>query len=414
MTKLLKKFIHDKSGVVAVYFAVIAPLLFAFAVIATEGAWWISEQRKLQTIADLSAFSGAVSYFKEDDEQNARDVVEYISSGSGLTSTDTLTVTFNDDKVTIYIERTLSRYLSEMFDDSPVVVSAQTIAGLTRSEDTSVCMLSLSNDTSPTYLFKGNTEIDLGTCSMWSNSSDSIEVDGNRADVTAGCVASTSTLDDTTFNRLDLDCDQQQLLQMPIENPYAEIQFPDELDYDDHAVECSNRNRGKKNEPCEIELTGWYDGNPLGYFPNGLSLTGDITLQSGIYVVSDKLVFENGANVVGDDVMFYLVDGAELEFKGNATVDLTAIEYGDLENIVIASTDSGKRDVIASLDADLEGVVYLPNRDLKFTGNVDVDGCVQFVVNSIEFAGTASVDMDCNYRTVLPPVTAENIKIILE
>jgi len=162
-----------------------------------------------------------------------------------------------------------------------------------------------------------------------------------------------------------------------------------------------------------------------GRYCNGLSLKGDVTLSPGVYIIDrGEFYISSQANVVGEGVTFVLTGSstgnmATLNFVGGAEIDLrapTAAEDPFWKNILIYQDPLGstKESTLAGdSNLDFEGVVYMPNGDLKFTGSSGQHSeCLLMVAKRIAFSGDASLDNDCSSEYDDLDFTARRIVLV--
>ncbi len=146
---------------------------------------------------------------------------------------------------------------------------------------------------------------------------------------------------------------------------------------------------GKIAEPtvsasCEtsgVYPSGTYTLNPgvhCGPIFNG---SPTITFKPGLHIIKDRMILNSGATVIAKGVTFYFPDtDSEIRANGGLSMTATAPTSGTYANILMfektsdAANNAKKRQYIfnGSLGEQLEGVIYLPNRDLTYNSTTNV------------------------------------------
>ena len=109
----------------------------------------------------------------------------------------------------------------------------------------------------------------------------------------------------------------------------------------------------------------------------GITILGGSTVDflPGVYIIhGGELLAKGTSSVTGDDVCFLFTDGASVDLSGTADVDLSACTSGPMEGMIFAAGRDEPRasSILAGNNVfRLEGHVYLPNHDLRYTGGPD-------------------------------------------
>lgn len=154
--------------------------------------------------------------------------------------------------------------------------------------------------------------------------------------------------------------------------------------------------------------TGTHTLQP-GYYPEGISMTGGtVSLEPGIYYLDGVGLNITGGNLVGDDVMIYVVDSAgnppsTINLTGNGTIDITPtpLDSGPYGGILLWQAAGNTNDVnIKGTEqfTGLEGTVYLPTSRLNLTGTSDSFSISQIITSSINISGTGSIFINYDGR----------------
>lgn len=450
MRSFLKTFHSNNRGVVAVYFAVLAPLLLIIAALGTEATYWMLEKRQLQKIADTSAYAAAVRWNRTGSKDAAAEAAGLTLERAGMPLSELAVELAFDDlnkTVSMAIGRNVPRYLTRIFDESSVNINARAVASFEAVSGDPVCVTALSTNERAAISVKGSARVSFDGCLIHTNSSadDSIDIQGNGGSLEVGCVYTAGAIDQQTINQLELpldgDCSEVKMGAGTINDNYADLNFPARADYLNFAAGIStidestcgtdtrqgknsanyrpknhkdnqggqNNGNDSDNDGCdEKEATNYlpdtFAGLRAGYFPDGLNLSGNISLEPGIYIVGKGrgnqkgLSFSSNATVTGNGVLFVLVDGAELSLNANnIDVDLTAPSTGPLGGMLFASTEGEAIYKITGGSLRFSGVFYFPTGDIEMSGSGAVanPSCMQIVANTITFTGNSDIESSC-------------------
>ncbi|MEN8660216.1 TadE/TadG family type IV pilus assembly protein [Marivita sp.] len=414
---MLRKFFKSQDGSTAVYFALIAPVLIGFAGLGSEASLWLVTERKLQHISDLAAYSGATRALSTGNETVIEASVQARAASSGLQAGDTMVInippttgpnTGRSGFVEVIIERSVDRYLTSIFtnDTTPLVISTRAVAGAIEGSGEPVCMLALSPTASPAFSVGGSGVVDVVGCGFASNSAadDSFDMIGAKVTVTGSCLYAVGGISFTDGLTLT-DCDQPQALQKPAPDPYADLPMLASTDVggltrlDDRAIDESF-------SPTEYLID--YPGMPTALFDGGLTLQGDVTLGTGLYIVDGGTLKINANSVItGVGVSFYLMNGAKLDVAGGAELDVQAYDPANpstrpdpFAGILFFADRTGSsvsHSLSGNSDSDTNGVVYFPNDQLTYTGNSGSSyPCIKVIASQLEVTGSGTVTIGCD------------------
>jgi hypothetical protein len=147
---------------------------------------------------------------------------------------------------------------------------------------------------------------------------------------------------------------------------------------------------------------------PVALFDGGLTLQGEITLGTGLYIVDGGTLKINANTVLsGTGVSFYLMNGAKLDVAGGAELDLQAFDaanpdtrpdpfagilfFGDRTGTSVSHSLSGNS------ASDIDGVIYFPNDTLTYTGNSGSSyPCIKVIASQLEVTGSGTVTIGCD------------------
>lgn len=372
---------RDTRGSMGVITALTLMALCGLVGLGTDAAVWYSNAHKLQTMVEATALSaGRLLSNSSETTTTITAVAENDAMLNGFSgSSDTISVAFGPSSppkattVTVTVKRTLSLLFSGLFLHSKPTVAASATA--TSSGGSGVCIYVLGSG-SQTLTVNSDFDLDAPNCQIDVASTASpaaIFDSGATLTVQETCVAGTVTNNGATVGGLATKCTTQA-------NPY----------------------KGKLSDPTSISCTvnsanytgtaslnpGTYCGN---FNFNGSS--GTINLAAGLYIFKGtNWNINSGWTVSGTNVTFYFADSSSyVQFNSGVTVSLTAPTSGTYANILMfepdgLGTSSFAIDGTSSSGHALQGLVYLPSRNLTFnstySGTADA---FTLVVNQLIF-----------------------------
>ncbi|MBB6410905.1 pilus assembly protein TadG-related protein [Mesorhizobium sangaii] len=368
---------------VATIFALTLPIVVGAAGFGVETSYWYYNSLRLQATADAAAYAGALEQISGSDKPTIVAAATQSAASNGLGS-GTIVVNTppasgpNTAKkaVEVIVGQNLDRMFTSLFTQGQVPEQARAVALITNASK--ACVLALDPSASQAALFSGNTSVKLIGCSVMANSiaSDAIKLQGSAA-LQADCLITAGGV--SLSNPVTTVCAAPITQALPAADPFADLPAPAASN------PCQNANKSTLKP---------------GTYCNGLSLSGTVTLQPGVYVIqSGDLKVNANANVSGDGVTIYLAGSSRVSMNGNANVSLSAptsgtysgvLMYGDRTSIGGQSTFNG---TAASL---LTGALYFPKQQVNYLGNFSgQNGCTQVVADTIQWSGNSSINQDC-------------------
>lgn len=383
---LIARFLLSRRANVAIITALMTPALVGFAGLGTETAYWYYRQRNLQGAADVAAFDSALALragktYSMITKTASADAVKNgwrATGGAIVVNTPPTSGTHqNTNSVEIILTEVEQRYFTALFFRDAVPVKVRAVG--TFVANGTACMLGLDKTRSKAVQFWGNASAKFDNCNIVSNSSasDSFAV-GGAANVTTPCV-STVGGDSVTSGLHLTSCTSVTTKAPPAVDPYASVAAP-------AAGSCYGGAIGGTLSP--------------GTYCGGLSLSGNVTLDPGVYVISGgTLKINANANVSGAGVMIYLTNGAQLSLNGSATMNISAattgpyaglLFYGDRTMAYASQTINGNATSLFT------GAVYFPSQDIRLLGNFSgAGGCMQVIAATIYYTGSSTFRTDC-------------------
>jgi len=400
----LQAYTRNQKAAVAVMASLILPVLVGGMALGTEASYWYLSQRKLQQASDLAAYAAATQLRSGRDAVQMEDAAEVVATRSGARAgTDIIAMDHpptngvfsgDDQAVEITLTRSQIRYFTLIYSTENVAISARSVAAIRGGGD--ACLLALDPTAGGAITVTGSSIVTFDGCDVATNSNaeNAFLMSGGAVEMTTGCVNSVGGA--VTTGNLNLtDCAAPREQAPVVEDPYADVPQP--------AVSgsCSSSSVGKNNKatvvtPSETSA----NGTPVRRYCGGLTVRGNVHFNPGLYIVDGGSLRVNAsALVTGSDVTFFLTNGAEIAFNGNATLNLNAPTSGDLSGILFFGdrSDVGVGHLINGTAAStLSGAFYTPSADLDYRGNfTGSNGCTQVITRRISFSGNSALTVDC-------------------
>ncbi|WP_245525688.1 pilus assembly protein TadG-related protein [Mesorhizobium sp. M00.F.Ca.ET.216.01.1.1] len=369
----------------AIIFALTLPVVVGGAGLGVETSYWYYSSLKLQAVADTAAYAGALEKVSGSDNATIISAATLSATTNNFdTSTGTIEVFTPPTSgayvakkaVEVIVHQNLERFFTSIFSQSAVGARARAVALIT--DASKACVLALNPSASKAALFSGSANVKLTGCSVMADSiaSDALKLQGS-ATLQADCLISAGGV--SLSNPVTMDCANAMTQALPAADPFADLAAP--------AIEkpCKNTNK-----PTSLQPGTYCD----------LSLSNDVTLSPGVYVI-DGGDFKVNANVhvSGDGVIIYLAGSSRVNINGTASVNLSAptsgtysgvLFYGDRTNL------GGKNTFDGTADSLLTGALYFPKQEVDYLGNFSgKGGCTQVVADMVQWSGSSSINQDC-------------------
>jgi Flp pilus assembly protein TadG len=371
----------DRRGSIGVITAISAFALCGLIGLGTDASLWYVNARRIQTIAEVSALSAG--RLLSNSSQTASTITTVANNAALLngfsTATDTIAVSFGPSgdvppaatTITVSVKRTVPLVFSALFlTSNPVATAAATAS----STGPSVCIYVLGTG-SQTLTVNGGFSLSAPNCEVDVASTASpaaIFNSGTTFNTMKTCVAGAVTNNGATIGGLASRCSTHA-------NPYKGALA---------APSVGGCTVNSANYSGTVSLSpGTYCGN---FNFNG---SGTLRLAAGTYIFnSTNWNINSGWTVTGTGVTFYFANSSSyVQFNSGVTVSLTAPTSGTYANVLMfepdgLSTSSFAIDGSSSSGHALQGLVYLPSRNITFnstySGTADA---FTLVVNQLIF-----------------------------
>lgn len=408
-------FAGDRRGVVAILFALMLPVLVAFAGIGTEVALWFSVKRDLQTAVDAAAIAASYEVV-EGRSFNVGTIARRAAESNGWNAGDgTITIrnsqynatypasgshTSDADAVEVELTMAVKRMFTSWFMSDDLTINARAVAS---RKTTEACVLALGSGNPSQAVKSGGaaTNMTLDGCSAAINSTASQALSVTEGSLTADCMyiqgAGGYSGSPTTTQ-----CAAPVSGQAEVPDPYASIAEPT-------PSSCDAGHTG-------YALNSGSDTIAAGTWCDGINATGDtLTMNSGLYIIDQgNFKITGGASVSAANVTVVLMDGSGggncgvFEISGGGSINMTARTSGAYAGILFFRHSScgfsaGDMKLVGGATATVVGVIYSPTKEVKISSGTTLSGsCLQIVADTIELSGSGIIGNDCDGTGVTP------------
>jgi Flp pilus assembly protein TadG len=425
MIRFLRKLWKDRRGNALVIAAAALPLLIGSAGLATDTIQWTVWKRQLQRAADSAALAGVRGIVagqtlttgtcsSSGTPAVSRDLTlnNHVFLGNGNTACNTVhglnwSGAGNDTnavKVTLSVTRALG--FSSMFLSAAPTITASATATVVATGQYCVVSLESSNATGLTY--QGSATVNLG-CGMATNSKGSDAVDGGgAASVTASPIAAVGGIPPSSVFSSGTVI---QPYTAPQPDPYANIAPPSNFP----SGNCPNLSVNSNQTVTSLNVNSDYKLTSDGYFCVGsMSLNGNVTLPSGVYVLDAGSLSIGSQAVVNCSACTFIFTsrtaatnpqsiGGISNINGGATIHMTSSTGGTYSGILMyqdrrAVLPNGNQanQVNGNSSSSFQGGFYFPSQRLLFNGTSGMTtDCVQMVARQVTFSGNTAISNVC-------------------
>lgn len=398
---------RNERGNVLIITAAALPLTIGSAAMTTDMIQWVVWKRELQRQADSGALAGAFSLTQ------SKTVSSTVTADLTKNADTTLTVTStienaptagsyagNTKAVRVLLSTSRKLPFSSLFLTTAPTIKAEATAAIIASGN--YCVVALEKTASVGISIGGNATVNMG-CGMIANSTGTNTIDAvnayGSAAVTASPIAAVGDLtpdshfaSGTTF--------------LPYSPPQADpfAALPNPVLPADCPVNTMNDITNLTVQPSET-----LDIYP-GCYTSGVTLKGTVTMHPGVYYIDGSSFQVNSSAVItGTGVTIILTSSsaatsgssvASIDINGGATLNLSAPTSGTYAGVLIyqdrRANDSGTEKINGNATTFLQGAVYMPSRQVQFTGTAGMTtNCLQLVARRVVFSGNAAINNSC-------------------
>ena len=386
--------VRDRSGSVLIYTAFAAPVLLGVAGLSIDVSTWYAHARLVQSAADSAAIAGALEVMRSGDPQGIIDAAELDATTNGYDSVSDTIWVYNPpmngpsvgagDTVEVILERATPSFFAHAVLGGSATVSARAVA---RVDINDTCVWSLNPTAQSALKIAGGATVEFG-CGVLVNSDDpnALTQSGSSC-LTASKI---KVVGGYTGDCLNSGLGEPLTGVTAVADPMASLQPPT------YSVGCDYTANITVNGSETVTLDpGVYCGS-INVVADGV-----VHFNPGLYVMDGAgLSFAGQSTVTGTDVNFYLTPNSgpadKITIGAGADVQLTAAATGELAGILFYHDGNSPSNVTHSLTGgatmDLEGIIYLPNQDLKFAGGSTADpSAAMLIANTVDFTGSTEL-----------------------
>lgn len=150
--------------------------------------------------------------------------------------------------------------------------------------------------------------------------------------------------------------------------------------------------------PSTCQTSGARDGsahtlNPGAHCWVNFNGSPTITFKPGLHIIRGPMVINSGSTVIAEGVTFYFPDtGSHIQANGNLSMTASAPSSGPHAGVLMfektsdPANNSQKRQYVfnGSNGEKLEGLIYLPNRDVTYNSTTNISGQkLSMVINTL-------------------------------
>ncbi|MDI7865197.1 pilus assembly protein [Rhizobiaceae bacterium n13] len=427
-----KRLVEDESGNFAVMTALAMVPLLAAASIALNLANAVTEATKMQDALDSAAISAARAY----GEGESADEATKLANGAFFSNFErpsildggepngseamgsAVQVAFSKIGQETVAEATYALEYDPFFWSlDKYTISRASVAARMPGKET--CILALHPTANRAFEVTGSAEVDTSGCTITSNSTDAQSIYlGGTGTLKSECLYASGKISATLAN-LTLACEN------PLENVPP---TPDPFKYKTMPISgpwvslsgCGQNFVGSGGGNGDCNGTGKTpnkvpDGYAVSLKPGtygSLEIKGRVHLQPGDYIIDGgSLKFASQSIVTGDQVTFFLLNGAQIDIHGGATFEITASTSGTWAGFsIVADRKNASTAIInGNSSSALRGIIYMPfAKEIQYSGNGSTSGeCVRIIAQEITMIGNSKFKLDCKVDLADNKVTTQ-------
>nr|WP_294848306.1 pilus assembly protein TadG-related protein [uncultured Sphingomonas sp.] len=425
MFKAFKRLWNEDRGNILVIFGAALPLLVGAAGLATDTIEWTLWKRQLQRAADSAAIAGVYTRIATDTQAAVEGSVNDdlalnyradVDRDAGYPITTRLA---NDgdkrNQVQVVLQLHKSLPFSSMFMASAPRIRATAIAASVPGAD-EFCVLATDSSVGSVGIeVTGSTRLDLGNCSLMTNSRNpnTAASNGNAGGGNAGSnswvhaksLAATGGVKySNSWDVSDYDPNSPS-----IADPYASKSAPSQSDCTKTVTADMSKNQTYSSGVQDRTSGANADtaGDVVCFSGSEVKVQGELKLQSGVtYVIDggDLTMSSTSSKISCGGCTIVMTNFSNPAATGNVkitggTLDITAPTTGPYAGMAIFqdsrardSGTSGQNVIQGNNGASVTGALYFGNRSLTYTGGSDtVFACLQIVSKRVTFTGNSAM-----------------------
>jgi hypothetical protein len=299
--------------------------------------------------------------------------------------------TTDNTAIEVIVAQPQPRFFSGLYQAANPNVRARAVARKNPGQGNG-CVLSLAPSGSGAIAVSGNGNLTANNCDVVSDSTDAnaIKLNGAPSRMTAPCVVTSggspgeSGSGTLTFAPPSPPgCTSVTTGAAATADPYAAVPTP---------AHGATQPSGTCPGPSHTLSPG--------YYPTGISITGNCTFSAGVYYVNGNFATSGppGTTITGTGVTFFIAKTSPttgaVSITGNAAVTFAAPTTGPTAGIVFFGDRAGTTAINNSFGGNgstsITGVIYFPTETVTYAGNAASGStCTQLVADLISISGNA-------------------------
>ena len=369
----------EENGQILVMVALCLTVITGFLAFAIDVGLLFNNKRKLQNAVDAAATSAAIDYMFNSSQTSATASANAAITANQITN-PTVTVhyypniTSSAHNTNAYIEVIASQpentFFMGVFNHKVVTVAARAIAGMPGRGN--ACVIVLAPTGAGAMTLQGSFDVSADSCGVVVDSSDpsALQFTGGAGTLSAGYVAVVGGAGGQTGDSTPAPV----IHAAPVVNPFPSLSGPVP------STDCTTGSSGNTNTMSSINASTVYKTvNNITCFSNNVSMSGTVTLPSGI------VVFENGVTLggtVNSGANGTTIDnyGGTFDVSTGTTLNLTAPSNAPVTSTSASASAQAVPSGIALMqpsnntntfklqdgnsNGSLTGIVYIPNAQL--------------------------------------------------
>ncbi|WP_156668124.1 TadE/TadG family type IV pilus assembly protein [Rhizobium bangladeshense] len=415
------RFVCDKGGNFAILTALVAVPLVGAASLAIDFANASLDAAKMQEALDSAALAAVRLYGEGHSEAEATQMATEMFFGNyhktGSVSDGNQDTTPATEPPPLHV--VYAQVGQEVMATADYAVSYQPVfltrlsfpisrrSAAFRQPDKEACILALNPTADRAFQVSGSSKVDTSGCTITANSrsSEAIYVGGSGT-LKTECLYTPGKVS-ASPGSMDLECSQPREGTSPATDPFRSKAIPKAGTWEDLAGcgqnfvaggggngSCNGTGKTPNKPPDGYTVTL----KPGTY--NGLEINGNVKLQPGNYLIDGgKLKFNSQSVITGDQVTFFLLNGAELDIHGGSTFNVTAPTSGAWAgfSIVADRNNTAPAVINGNSSSHVNGIIYMPAAaELQYAGNGSTTGeCIRLIAQKITMIGNSTFKLDC-------------------
>ncbi|MCB2076997.1 MAG: Tad domain-containing protein [Novosphingobium sp.] len=397
MKQLLARLKSNTKGNVLMMAAAGTVAVVGGAGLGVDTVQWYLWKRQLQQAVDSGAIAGALSVSRggtattpatNEINRNANTVLTIENINTPPTSGAFIG---NNRAVEVIVTTQQGLPFSSLFVDVAPEIRARSVAATVT--DGEHCVISLAPDGIGVST-QGNADVQLG-CGVAANSNDYTAIDLDGTSYLGGSPLSAVGGIQYASGNIATGTDIQSY-----GLPQTDPMLARGLTVPTSPSGCTQNNfRVQPSDTATISP---------GRYCNGITVRGDLTMNPGVYIVDRGTFYASSqSTITGHGVTIILTGNApgniaNVDMLGGAEVDLSAptpAQDATWEGVLFfqdPTADYPLSKFAGDSDFEMEGIVYMPNGNVKFTGDSGQHAdCLLLIGYRVTFAGDSSFDNNC-------------------